>query len=46
MALWEGTFRDMDPLTFSAIVQLQLEDSKNLASNTKGKTREGTVSDG
>ena len=35
----------MDPLTYSAIIQLQLEDSQELAANTAGKQREGTLTD-
>ncbi|KXS96476.1 hypothetical protein AC578_6324 [Pseudocercospora eumusae] len=42
---WEGPFMDIDPLTLSAIVQAQLEDSQELASGHKGKQREGTVTD-
>ncbi|KAH9828999.1 IBR finger domain-containing protein [Teratosphaeria destructans] len=45
MALWEGGFRDMDPLTMSAIVQMQLDDIEQLKTNHKGKQREGTVTD-
>jgi hypothetical protein len=36
---------DMDPLTFSKIVQVQLEDVENLSTRAKGKQREGTVTD-
>lgn len=36
---------DMDPLTFSKINQVQLEDIEHLSSRTKGKQREGTVTD-
>ncbi|KAK4551648.1 hypothetical protein LTR86_011022 [Recurvomyces mirabilis] len=46
MALWEGSFRDMDPITLSTIIQIQLQDSQELATKTKGKQREGTVTDG
>ncbi|KAK5109351.1 hypothetical protein LTR62_007120 [Meristemomyces frigidus] len=46
MALWEGVFQDMDPLTLSTIVELQLQDSQQLVANAKGKEREGTMSDG
>ncbi|KXT08387.1 hypothetical protein AC579_7305 [Pseudocercospora musae] len=42
---WEGPFMDIDPLTLSAIVQAQLEDSQELACGHKGKQREGTVTD-
>ena len=45
MAFWEGSFLDMDPLTFSTIVQMQLEDSEELAANAKGKQRAGTATD-
>lgn len=45
MAFWEGSFQGMDPLTLSAIVQIQLEDSQQLVANSKGKQREGTVTD-
>ncbi|KAK1816479.1 hypothetical protein LTR12_009070 [Friedmanniomyces endolithicus] len=49
MAFWEGSFQTMDPLTLSAIIQLQLEDSEHLTANGegegKGKQREGTLSD-
>ncbi|KAK4551389.1 hypothetical protein LTR86_011196 [Recurvomyces mirabilis] len=46
MALWEGAFRDMHPITLSTIIQIQLQDSQELATKTKGKQREGTVNDG
>lgn len=36
---------DMDPLTFSKIVQLRWEDIERLSSRSKGKQREGTVTD-
>jgi len=45
MALWAGQFQDMDPLTLAAIVQMQLEDSQELATMAKGKQREGVVTD-
>ncbi len=45
MALWEGSFHHMDPLTFNTVPQLQLEDTEELFSKVKGKGREGTVSD-
>ncbi|TKA61892.1 hypothetical protein B0A55_11799 [Friedmanniomyces simplex] len=45
MAFWERPCQAMDPLTLSAIIQLQLEDSEHLAANVKGKQREGTVTD-
>ncbi|KAK5736872.1 hypothetical protein LTS12_026051 [Elasticomyces elasticus] len=35
----------MDPLTLSTIIQLQLEDSEQLAANVKGKQCESTLSD-
>ena len=35
----------MDPLSFSTVLQLQLEDMDDLASRAKSKGREGTVSD-
>ncbi|KAK1064491.1 hypothetical protein LTR12_007054 [Friedmanniomyces endolithicus] len=46
MAFWEGSFQTMDPLTLSAIIQLQLEDSEQLTAHGegKGKQREGTLS--
>jgi hypothetical protein len=44
-AIWEGPFQFADPLTLNAIVQLQLEDSLELANNTKGKQKEGTITD-
>lgn len=37
---WEGTFADVDPLTMRTIVQMQLEDSEELAARAKGKQRE------
>ncbi|KAK3669792.1 hypothetical protein LTR78_010309 [Recurvomyces mirabilis] len=46
MALWEGAFTDMDPITLSTIIQIQLQDSQELATKTKGKQREDTVNDG
>lgn len=45
MTLWEGPFQHTDPLTFNIILQLQLEDTEELASTAKGKQREGTLSD-
>lgn len=44
---WDGAFKDMDPLTWQTIVQMQLEDCEQLAaaSKGKGKQREGTQSD-
>lgn len=36
---------DVDPLTISAIVQAQLEDSQELVAGDKGKQREGTTTD-
>nr|POF17961.1 hypothetical protein CFP56_13372 [Quercus suber] len=45
MAIWEGSFEDIDPLSLDAIVQLQLEDSQALAGSAKGKQREGVVTD-
>ncbi|KAK5110506.1 hypothetical protein LTR85_001005 [Meristemomyces frigidus] len=35
----------MDPLTLSTIIQMQLEDSQEVAANTKYKQHEGTVTD-
>lgn len=35
----------MDPGTLNTIIQMQLEDSEELARNAKGKQRQGTVSD-
>lgn len=32
-------------MSFSTIVKLQLEDTASLAASTKGKQREGTISD-
>ncbi|KAK0792405.1 hypothetical protein LTS16_005096 [Friedmanniomyces endolithicus] len=49
MAFWEGSFQSMDPLTLSAIIELELADSEQLTANGgaegKGKQREGTLSD-
>lgn len=42
---WDGPFVDMDPLTLQTIVEMQLQDSEDLAGNSKGKQREGTVTD-
>lgn len=41
----QGWYQAMDPLTLSAIIQLQLEDSQEIVANTKGKGREGTITD-
>ncbi|GAB7366387.1 hypothetical protein MBLNU230_g8184t1 [Neophaeotheca triangularis] len=35
----------MDPLTFKAVVEMQLEDSQTLLASSKGKQREGTIND-
>lgn len=45
MAWWEGSFQSMDPLTLSTVIQMQLEDTKELTARAKGKQREGTVTD-
>ncbi|EME82675.1 uncharacterized protein MYCFIDRAFT_182595 [Pseudocercospora fijiensis CIRAD86] len=42
---WQGAFMVVDPLTLSAIVHAQREDSRELASGDEGKQREGTVTD-
>lgn len=44
---WDGPFKDMDPLTWQTIVQLQLQDCEELAARAKGKgkQREGTQTD-
>ncbi|KAK5689875.1 hypothetical protein LTR97_012635 [Elasticomyces elasticus] len=42
MAFWEGSFQVMHPLTPSTIMQLQLEDSEQLATNTYTKDTLGT----
>lgn len=42
---WDGPFVDVDPLTLQMIVQMQLQDSEELAGCSKGKQREGTVTD-
>ena len=39
------TLQEIDPLTYSTILELQLQDSEELAGRAKGKHREGTVSD-
>ena len=36
---------DMDPLTFSKIIEVQLENVEHLSSRAKGKQRDGTVKD-
>ena len=45
VTFWEGPFPEMamDPLTYSTIIQLQLEDTQEFAANAKGKQREGTL---
>ena len=45
MALLQGIYHGLDPLTFNAIIEIQLEDSAALAGSAKGKQREGTVND-
>lgn len=36
---WEGAFADIDPLTMRTIIQIQLEDSEEVAARAKGKQR-------
>ncbi|KAK3700515.1 hypothetical protein LTR37_015916 [Vermiconidia calcicola] len=43
--IWEGSFMDVDTLTMSTIVQMQIKESEELTSNVKGKQREGTMTD-
>lgn len=45
MALLQETYHGLDPLTLSAIIEIQLEDSASLARSSKGKQREGTTKD-
>jgi hypothetical protein len=42
---WDGPFKDIDPLTWQTIIQIQLKDSEEMAANTKGKQRAGTQTD-
>lgn len=42
---WEGPFVDIDPLILRIIVQIELEDSAQLAAGDMGKQRAGTMSD-
>lgn len=45
MALLQEAYHGLDPLTLSAIIEIQLEDSAALAGLSKGKQREGTIRD-
>ena len=45
MARLQEIYHGLDPLTLNAIIEIQLEDSAELAGSTKGKQREGTVND-
>ncbi|KAK4498905.1 hypothetical protein PRZ48_009415 [Zasmidium cellare] len=42
---WEGVFADVDPLTMRTIVQMQLEDSEEVAARAKGKQLEDEKTD-
>ena len=44
-SLWEDPYLAMDPLTYSAIIQLQLEDDQEFANTPNGKQREETLTD-
>lgn len=44
---WDGPFKDMDPLTWQTVVQIQLQDCEEMAASSKGKgkQREGSQTD-
>lgn len=45
MSSWEESVSHIDLLTLSIVIELQLEDTEELASRAKGKGREGTPAD-